>query len=243
MRGFCGEGGCKSPQYVSPGQTIASARGRRGRNAYSPVYNQAAGRVSKTELVVDFHPKYSIILVFTGGDSIANRGEGLPMRITCHCSSCGGSYQVDGQYAGRKIKCPKCAAAIVVTAVAEVGASATPPSRAPAATNPLRLAEKIGAEAPAAVQAEPEEAPEEAGSDAVAIPGLEGIAPKHTAVGTAERKHHGKKSSNSGIWLALGGLGVCALVIAAVRRGRDDDELDEDGRDGRQRQQRRDPAP
>ena len=48
------------------------------------------------------------------------------MRITCRCSSCGGTYQVDGQYAGRKIKCPKCSAVIVVAAVAEAKASRRP---------------------------------------------------------------------------------------------------------------------
>ncbi len=139
------------------------------------------------------------------------------MRITCRCSSCGGTYQVDGQYAGRKIKCPKCAAAIVVTAAAEARAPATTPPRVPAGPNPLKVAEKIESEAPAAVaESEPDEAPEQAGSDAVAIPGLEGVAPKRTALTASKRKHHGKKKAgNRRLWIALG-LGVAALAIAGV---------------------------
>ena len=119
------------------------------------------------------------------------------MRITCRCSSCGGTYQVDGQYAGRKIKCPKCATAIVVTAAAEARASATTPPKVPKGPNPLKVAEKIESEAPAAEEPEwswsgkatasaedlaaesgPDKDPEQAGSDAVAVPGLEGVAPK-----------------------------------------------------------------
>ncbi len=41
------------------------------------------------------------------------------MPVTCHCSSCGATYQVGQQFVGRKIKCPKCAAAILVAAAAE----------------------------------------------------------------------------------------------------------------------------
>ena len=57
------------------------------------------------------------------------------MRITCRCSSCGASYQVDQQFAGRKIKCPKCAAAIIVAAVAESPPTAAArPVKSPAGT-------------------------------------------------------------------------------------------------------------
>ena len=158
------------------------------------------------------------------------------MRITCRCSSCGGTYQVDGQYAGRKIKCPKCATAIVVTAAAEARASATTPPKVPKGPNPLKVAEKIEAETPAAdepewswsaratgspeapavAESEPDEAPEQAGSDAVAVPGLEGVAPKRTPLTASKRKHHGKKKAgNRRLWIALG-LGVAALAIAGV---------------------------
>ena len=177
------------------------------------------------------------------------------MRITCRCSSCGGTYQVDGQYAGRKIKCPKCAAAIVVTAAAEARASATTPPKAPKGPNPLRVAEKIEAETPAAdepewswsaratgspeapavAEAEPEEAPEAGRLGRGGDPRAGGDRAEADSADCSKRKHHGKKKAgNSGLWIALGGLGVAALAIAGVFAGFDDDVLDEDGDAGRQ---------
>ena len=50
------------------------------------------------------------------------------MRITCRCPSCGAGYQVDEQFVGRKAKCPKSAAAIVVAAAT---ASPTAPAARP----------------------------------------------------------------------------------------------------------------
>lgn len=43
------------------------------------------------------------------------------MPVACQCSSCGAKYQVGDQYAGRKIKCPKCSAAIAVPAAESEG--------------------------------------------------------------------------------------------------------------------------
>src|SRR5579871_6199236 len=36
------------------------------------------------------------------------------MSVLCQCPSCKAKYQVGDQYAGRKIKCPKCSAAVNV---------------------------------------------------------------------------------------------------------------------------------
>src|ERR1039458_5928907 len=40
------------------------------------------------------------------------------MSVVCQCPSCKAKYQVGDQYAGHTIKCPKCAAAVHVPAVA-----------------------------------------------------------------------------------------------------------------------------
>jgi S1-C subfamily serine protease len=105
---------------------------------------------------------------------------------------------------------------IVVTAAAEGGVSATTPPPVPAGSNPLRVAQRIESDDPAAVQSESEQAPKQAGSDAVTIPGLEGVGAKRSALATATRRHHGKKNRSSGrLWLALA-LGVCALAGGAI---------------------------
>jgi S1-C subfamily serine protease/thioredoxin-related protein/DNA-directed RNA polymerase subunit RPC12/RpoP len=136
------------------------------------------------------------------------------MGITCRCSSCGATYQVDQQYAGRKIKCPKCSAAIVVEAAGPKPPAATPPRKPPA---PFKTGARIEPEdAPAQPPPEQDAAPDPLGPGAVVLPGLEGIVSQRSPLGAPLRRRHAKKKAdNSRLWIAAG-LGAGALALAAV---------------------------
>ena len=50
----------------------------------------------------------------------------------------------------------------------------------------------------------------------MAIPGLDGMAVKHSAAGHPTRKHHAKKSGNQSVLWITAGVGVTALAFAAI---------------------------
>src|SRR5437868_392480 len=50
------------------------------------------------------------------------------MSVICQCPSCKAKYQVGDQYAGHKIKCPKCSAAVNVPAAPKPAPTISPAS-------------------------------------------------------------------------------------------------------------------
>jgi len=53
------------------------------------------------------------------------------MSVICQCPSCKAKYQVGDQYAGRKVKCPKCSGVVVVPALAQPLVQAVPTLTSP----------------------------------------------------------------------------------------------------------------
>ena len=142
------------------------------------------------------------------------------MPVTCHCSSCGATYQVGEQFAGRKIKCPKCAAAILVAAW-------PPRPKTMAAAKPLKRAARIeaddaaagapaGAAAAAAGRREEPLVPGRSGD-----PGLSDVTPSYAAGGRSipmlpPKRRSPARASSRGLWIGGGVLLGAAGLIAAL---------------------------
>ena len=139
------------------------------------------------------------------------------MRMTCHCASCGATYQVDEQFAGRKIKCPKCSAAIVVTAAAE-DAEVFPAKKSASAAKPLKTAQRVGS-GPAVppLPRPPAETPPPLAPGGLDIPGLGDFSVPYSSRGHAATKSPARKKpaqgGNRGLWIGVG-LGAGFLIVA-----------------------------
>ena len=143
----------------------------------------------------------------------------LPLR------SCKASYQVSDEYVGRKIKCPKCSAAILVAAEAKPAetkpapAKQTPPPIRPAenrsASAPLVMAKKI-ASAPPAIRKPAVRSPSQgpaAASESADLPDI-GVPASYRST-VAHHSKRMKQGDRSGLWIALG-LGAGGLVLVSV---------------------------
>ena len=145
------------------------------------------------------------------------------MPVTCHCTLCGATYQVGQEFAGRKIKCPKCAAAIMVTAAVEPKRVAAAPKTA-AGAKPLKTAARIEADDPPplpppvpSLRRQVAEEPLVPGG--VEIPGLSDV-PSYASRGRSvprlppKRKKSGL-GANPGLWIGIG-VGACGLIAAVI---------------------------
>jgi S1-C subfamily serine protease/DNA-directed RNA polymerase subunit RPC12/RpoP len=162
------------------------------------------------------------------------------MKVTCRCASCKASYQVSEEYLGRKIKCPKCSAAILVAAEAKP-AEAKPTAVRPAAakpaetklkTSPVRPAETRAAEGHAAsaplvmakklapqpppIRKPAVRSPSQSQASESGPPDLPGMgAPASFRSSIAHHPKRKRRGDRSGLWIALG-LGAGGLVLVLV---------------------------
>jgi S1-C subfamily serine protease/thioredoxin-related protein/DNA-directed RNA polymerase subunit RPC12/RpoP len=134
------------------------------------------------------------------------------MPVTCHCSACGATYQVGEQFAGRKIKCPKCAAAIVVAAAGP---------QTPAAPKPLKTAARIEADEPPPLSPavpplprQPAASQEPLVPGGLEIPGLANVARSRGAPRLPPRRKSGL-AANPGLWIGVG-VGTGGLIAAVA---------------------------
>ena len=177
-------GGCKNrvvgPESIPEGGSRVFVERGPGQppELFFPGRSGALAGKAERNLVVDIHPNYSIILVSPACDTIVDvegfsDGDYVPLFLLWR------TYQVDQQYSGRKIKCPKCSAAIVVEAAAGPKPPPAASPRKPPA--PLKTAARIEPEnAPAQTPPEQDAAADPLGPGAVAVPGLDGIIPQRS---------------------------------------------------------------
>ena len=70
------------------------------------------------------------------------------MEIRCHCTACGAAFRVRDEFAGKRIKCVKCGAAVGVPQLVPAGsaapASQPPPVKMPPPVKPPALAQEEG---------------------------------------------------------------------------------------------------
>ena len=149
------------------------------------------------------------------------------MPVTCHCSSCGATYQVDQQFVGRKIKCPKCAAAILVAAAADAKRLATAAQKTAAGAKPLKTAARIESDEPPPVpplRRQRAAVPEPLVPGGLEIPGLSDAAPSYASGSRSVPKLPPRRkpgpAGNRGLWIGVGvgagGLIVVGLVVTVI---------------------------
>jgi S1-C subfamily serine protease len=164
------------------------------------------------------------------------------MSVACQCAACGAKYQVGAEYGGRKIKCPKCSAVIVVgngesasqsgssktskaappkaTPLAAGAASAASPGRHSPAQPAAKPAPKPAAAKPAAAPAArhaPAPAAESAPAGGFQIPGLDKTSLRHTPLAPRKKKPpQGMPAWVIGSIVGGGALLTVGLVVAIV---------------------------
>lgn len=93
------------------------------------------------------------------------------MSVICQCPSCNAKYQLGDQFAGRKIKCPKCSATVEVPeAAAPAAAEPATPATPAAKTAPLVKAAPVAKTAPAVAKAAAVAAEEEDSAAPESVP-------------------------------------------------------------------------
>jgi hypothetical protein len=108
------------------------------------------------------------------------------MEIRCHCTACGAAFRVREDFAGKRIKCVKCRAALTVPSVPPVPSTAAlPPDQPPA--------------------------PEDALSDLIGISSTG--SPRAATIGRPRRAKAGKKSRGWQGWQIT--LGICGISATA----------------------------
>jgi hypothetical protein len=113
------------------------------------------------------------------------------MSVICQCPSCKAKYQVGDQYAGRKIKCPKCSAAVNV----------------PAAAPPTPAAPVVAA---ASVDSDEEMAFAQSGDDSLGFLKDDAAARVHQGERSGKHRARARDSSVLGDDLAKSGIGARA---------------------------------
>jgi thioredoxin-related protein len=115
------------------------------------------------------------------------------MSVVCQCPSCKAKYQVGDQYAGHKIKCPKCSAAVNV----------------PAAAPPASIAPVVAA---APVEADEEMALAQGGDDSLSFLKDESTSRIHLGERSGKHRVSAHDSSVLGDDLAKSGIGAKSSV-------------------------------
>jgi thioredoxin-related protein len=149
------------------------------------------------------------------------------MSVICQCPSCKAKYQVGDQYAGHKIKCPKCSAAVNVPAAAQTPSPVAPIVAADSEDADEEMAFAQGGddnldflkgESGSRINyGERSGKQRVSGNDSSVLSGelgKSGIGSRSSVIG---RGHHPMRKKKSGSGLLIAGIvGVCLAIVGVV---------------------------